>query len=106
MNKNELNLTTKQMVYYHSKKRNKLLAYILGEVLGGIGVHGFYIGGETGNLLGGITLLALVGGFIDPMLFTANMMMVLSGLVWTHFVVDSRNKELLDEAVKCFGGDD
>ncbi|AKO61100.1 hypothetical protein AXI76_gp199 [Pseudoalteromonas phage H101] len=105
MNKDELNLTTKQMVYYHSKKRSKPLAYILGAFLGGFGVHGFYIGGETGNMLGGITLLALIGSFIDPMLFTGHMLMVFSGVVWTHFVVDSRNKEFMEEARTFFDGE-
>lgn len=105
MNKDELNLTTKQMVYYHSKKRSKPLAYILGAILGGFGVHGFYIGGETGNLLGGVTLLAFLLGMFVPAIAIIHIMLVLSGVVWTHFVVDSRNEELMNEAKTFFEGE-
>mgnify|MGYP005987121797 CR=1 FL=1 len=103
MNKDELNLTTKQMVYYHSKKRNKLVAYLLGAVLGSFGAHAFYVGGETGNILGASTLAGFILTFFSPELTVPWMIFVLSGLVYTHFIVNSRNKELLDEAVKFFG---
>ena len=103
MNKDELNLTTKQMVYYHSKKRNKLVAYLLGAVFGSFGVHAFYVGGDTGNILGLATLSGFILSFFSAGLAMPWSIFVLSGLVYTHFIVDSRNKELLNEAVKFFG---
>lgn len=103
MNKEELNLTTKQMVYYHSKKRNKVVAYLLGAIFGSFGVHAFYVGGETGNKIGLITLAGFILSFFSAALAMPWAIFVLSGLVYTHFIVDSRNKELLEEAVKFFG---
>lgn len=103
MNKDELNLTTKQMVYYHSKKRNKVVAYLLGAIFGSFGVHAFYVGGETGNILGVSTLGGFISSFFYPELLLPWSIFVLSGMVYTHFIVDSRNKELLEEAVKFFG---
>ena len=105
MNKDELNLTTKQMVYYHSKKRSKVLAYLLGAVFGSFGVHAFYVGGETGTGLGWITLVAFLGSFIESMLFPIYILVVLSAVVWTHFLVDKRNRELLEEAKTFFDGE-
>ena len=105
MNTNELNLTAKQMIYYHSKKRNKVVAYLLGAIFGSFGVHAFYVGGDTGNILGASTLAGFIVTFFSPELTFPWMVFVLSGIIYTHFIVDSRNKELLDEAASLIGDD-
>ena len=104
---NELNLTTRQLVYYNSKKRSMVVAYLLGAVFGSFGVHAFYVGGNTGIILGATTFGFLYYSFIYPdILIIPYMLYVFSGVVYTYFIVENRNKELMEMAEKLVDRED
>lgn len=97
---NELDLTTRQLVYYNSKKRSMVVAYLLGAVFGSFGVHAFYVGGNSGIFLGAITCGLLYYSFIYPEFLLVYLLFVLSGVVYTYFLVTDRNSDLLVDASK------
>lgn len=102
----ELNLTTKQMIYYNSKKKNIIVAYLLGAVFGSFGAHAFYVGGDYGAVLGVLSIAGFIYSFSDPTIFMIYGLFVLSGVLYTYFLVKHRNQQLMKEVVGLIGNDE
>ena len=103
----ELKLTTRQMVYYNSKKKSMVVAYLLGFIFGSFGAHAFYVGSSVGVVLGATTFGFLYYSFIYPdLLLIPYILFVLSGVVYTYFIVESRNKELMKKAVSLIDSEE
>ena len=103
---NELDLTTKQMVYYTSKKKNVVIAYLIGFILGGFGAHAFYVGGDVGNILGLLSIVGILVSLAYPAFYIIYGIFLFSGVVYTYFLVEFRNRQLMQQAVLLIDSND
>ena len=92
-------------ILYNQKKKNMVVAYLLGALLGGFGVHYFY----AGRVDFGLSVLGLfaVAVFI-PNLFTLYLfcIAVWGGMIHTYFVVEASNKKIHKEVEVLYGESD
>jgi len=88
---------------YKSRKKNMFVAYLLGAVFGGFGVHYFYAGKSDYGLciLAFLALTVFTGG---ATLFI-HVLAVLAGVIHTCFVIEEVNKDIYQEC-KIMVGDD
>lgn len=79
-------------VLYNQRKKNMVVAYLLGAVLGGFGAHYFYCreSGYGAVILGLLLLSILSGGALAFLYWIA----VLGGVVHTYYCVEKVNAQI------------
>ncbi len=79
-------------VLYNIQKKSTLVAYLLGAVLGGLGVHYFYAKrADLGAIILGLLLAALSFGLAFTLIYYAA---ILFGVIHTYFVVQDTNRKI------------
>jgi len=77
---------------YNSRKKNALIAYIVGFFLGAFGAHYFYCGKNDWGLA--ILMLLALGFITGGALMFLHVIAVMLGFVHTWFVVEEVNKDI------------
>ena len=73
---------------YESKRKSKLIAYLIGAIGGSFGLHLFYLKHNEYACL----VLALLGlSILVPQLMIIHVIVVLSGVIHTNYLVDNYN---------------
>jgi TM2 domain-containing membrane protein YozV len=81
-------------IMYNRTKKSMLIAYLLGAILGSFGLHWFYLGKhEYGAVSLGLLFLAMV----IPASSVLMVIWTLAAVVYTYFVVNQVNAEILEE---------
>ena len=81
-------------IMYNRTKKNMLITYLLGAILGSFGGHWFYLGKhEYGAVSLGLLFLAMV----VPATSVLMVIWTLSAVVYTYFVVNQVNAEIREE---------
>lgn len=93
----------KLQLLYNSRKKNMVVAYLLGFLLGGFGVHYFYCGKNDYGLV--IIALLVLTLFTGGATMFVHGIAVLIGVVHTYFVVEDMNKVIYQECKIMVGED-
>ena len=86
-----MNKETQVEVLFNSKKKSMLIAYVLGALFGGFGVHYFVL---DEPFYGVLTIGLFVLGVVVPPVMVANVIWVLWGVIHTKMVCEAKNKEI------------
>lgn len=74
---------------YHLLKKSKAIAYLLGAILGGLGIHRFYLGDTFGGVM---YLLLFAVTLVIPPFFMITMIYLLVDLFYTSALCDKVNQ--------------
>ena len=78
-------------ILFQQQKKNKLTAYVLGALLGGLGAHRFYCGEQVGGAV--YIVLLVMTAILPPTLFVTFVYLVFD-FFYTSRLVDSANKSI------------
>lgn len=92
MNLNELNLNGTQLFHYQAMKKSKVIAYLLGAILGSVGCHRLYCKEYTGFAL---YLATFFLSMVIPFLYIPLGIALLVDFFYTWKLVDDYNKMVL-----------